>query len=297
MKIQVVHTTDYQYSDNVSQSVNRVCLTPRQTAQQTPLSTEIQITPQPTRVDTVEDMYGNAVSYFTIGEPHRRFTVSMTSTLLTSDLNEDLPVGPSVDTIASSLTTAPSHQDLLAVDCLLPSHFVPTVPAVDDIIEALGEYKYDALVFAQKLMEYVFTNFKFDPNFSTLVTPITAVLEAKRGVCQDFAHLCIAVLRRVGIPTRYVSGYLETLPPPGQQKLQGADASHAWFSVYMPSMGWYDFDPTNNKRPDKQYVTTAWGRDYADIAPLKGVVYGGGTSSLKVAVDVNRIEAPNNIVQ
>ena len=102
--------------------------------------------------------------------------------------------------------------------------------------------------------------------------------------------MSIALLRRCGIPARYVSGYLETLPPPGQQKLQGSDATHAWFSVYVPNQGWFDFDPTNNKRPDAQYVTTAWGRDYADVAPLRGVVFGGGQTNLKVAVDVNRVE-------
>lgn len=291
MKIQVGHTTDYQYSDNVSQSVNRVCLSPRKTKYQTPLHTEIQVTPRPTKIDTIEDVYGNQVSYFSIDEPHRQFTVSVTSTLLTQDTVDLLPKGPPIAGLSMGLATSPNSEDLLALDCLLPSPYVPPLEAVDAVIEQLQEYKYDALLFSQKLMELIYTEFEYDPSFSTLVTPISAVLEAKRGVCQDFAHLGIAVLRRAGIPARYVSGYLETLPPPGQQKLKGADASHAWFSVYAPNLGWFDFDPTNNKQPDRQYVTTAWGRDYADIAPLKGVVYGGGTSSLKVSVDVNRVES------
>ena len=124
----------------------------------------------------------------------------------------------------------------------------------------------------------------------SVVTSGQKAWDAKRGVCQDFAHVALAILREAGIPARYVSGYLETLPPPGQKKLQGSDASHAWFSVYSPTEGWYDFDPTNNKRPDQQYVTTAWGRDYADVAPLKGIVYGGGSQSVAVSVDVNRVD-------
>lgn len=291
MKIQVVHQTDYQYSANVSQSVNRVCLSPRQTQYQTPLNTEIVISPSPAVVDTIEDVYGNKISYFSIDVPHRQFTVSVTSTLLTQDINSPLPSAPAVSELANGLVGFQTNEGLLAVDCLLPSPYVPSISEVDSVIEQLDQHRGDALVFSQKLMEYIYTEFDYDPTFSTLVTPITAVLKARRGVCQDFAHLAIAVLRRVGIPARYVSGYLETLPPPGQQKLQGADASHAWYSVYIPNLGWFDFDPTNNKRPDRQYVTTAWGRDYADIAPLKGVVYGGGTSSLTVSVDVNRIES------
>jgi len=291
VKIQVVHKTDYQYSTNVSQSVNRVCLSPRQTQYQTPLNTHIEIHPTPAVVDTIEDVYGNRISYFSIDVPHRQFTVSVVSTLLTQDINTPLPEAPAVDELRHNLMGAQTNEGLLAVDCLLPSPYVPSIDAVDAVIDLLEHHKGDALVFSEKLMEYIYTEFEYDPTFSTLVTPISAVLEARRGVCQDFAHLAIAILRRAGVPARYVSGYLETQPPQGQQKLQGADASHAWYSVYIPSLGWFDFDPTNNKRPDRQYVTTAWGRDYADIAPLKGVVYGGGTSSLTVSVDVNRIES------
>lgn len=289
MKIHVVHTTDYQYSASVSQSVNRVCLLPRQTDYQTPHEKQLEIFPAPTQMDTIEDVFGNEVSYFNIDEPHQRFTVTVRSTLTTQDHAAPLPTAPSVDEICSKQLYNTTNPELMAIDCLLPSAYVPSILEVDAVIDQLSEYRGDALAFAQALMTLIYTDYEYDPNFSTLVTPISDVLQAKRGVCQDFAHLAIAVLRRAGIPARYVSGYLETLPPPGQQKLQGADASHAWFSVYIPSLGWYDFDPTNDKRPDGQYVTTAWGRDYADIAPLKGVIYGGGTPQLRVSVDVNRV--------
>ncbi len=183
-----------------------------------------------------------------------------------------------------------SNNDLMAHDSLLPSVYVPQTLEVNSILSELPGVDAPVLEFAQALMNWIFKNFEYDPNFSTLVTPITAVLKERKGVCQDFAHLAIAILRQVGVPARYVSGYLETRPPPGQKKLQGSDASHAWYSVYDPTEGWFDFDPTNDKRPDAQYVTTAWGRDYADVAPLRGVVYGGGQTILKVAVDVDRIE-------
>ena len=144
--------------------------------------------------------------------------------------------------------------------------YVPLIAELESALGNLPSTDTPVLEFAQNLMSWIFTEFEYDPGFSTLVTPITAVLEERKGVCQDFAHLAIAILRYAGVPARYVSGYLETLPPPGQEKLQGSDASHAWYSVYMPGEGWFDFDPTNNKRPDAQYVTTAWGRDYADVA-------------------------------
>lgn len=291
MKIQVTHKTDYIYTANVSQSVNRVCLLPRKTLYQNPLQKHLSIYPLPAKVDTIEDIYGNEISYFCIDEPHKQFTVTVQSTLTTQDVPVSLPIAPSVQELTRILLQTPANIDLLAMDCLLPSPYVPPLLAVDSVINQLQGHAGDALAFSNALMEYIFNEFEYDPTFSTLVTPISAVLEARRGVCQDFAHLAIAVLRRAGIPARYVSGYMETQPPPGQQKLQGADASHAWFSVYIPKMGWYDFDPTNNKRPDGQYVTTAWGRDYADVAPLKGVIYGGGTPSLTVSVDVNRVIA------
>lgn len=289
MKVQVLHKTDYRYTANVSQSVNRLCLSPRDTPNQRVLEHQISIDPSPVQIDVIEDIYGNKINYFSIDEPHLQFTVTARSLLETADQAPPLPLAPRIELLKKQLCHSITGDALLATDCLLPSPFVPVLQEVDSLIAELAEHQGDALEFSCALMQYIFENFEFDSTFSTLVTPISAVLEARRGVCQDFAHLAISVLRRAGIPARYVSGYLETLPPPGQMKLQGADASHAWFSVFIPELGWFDFDPTNNKRPDAQYVTTAWGRDYADIAPLKGVVYGGGTPSMTVSVDVNRL--------
>ena len=139
------------------------------------------------------------------------------------------------------------------------------------------------------LNERIYREFKYDPHFTTVATPLNEVLSERRGVCQDFAHLAIACLRSLGLAARYVSGYLETLPPPGQPRLIGADASHAWLAVYVPGVGWAEFDPTNCCMPREKHVTLAWGRDYGDVAPLRGVVTGGGKHAMKVSVDV----APN----
>jgi transglutaminase-like putative cysteine protease len=139
------------------------------------------------------------------------------------------------------------------------------------------------------LMRRLFTEYVYDKSASTVETPVDQVFINRRGVCQDFAHLALACLRSLGLAGRYVSGYLETLPPPGKDKLVGADASHAWVSLYVPDEGWIDLDPTNNLIPGEMHITLAWGRDYSDVAPVKGVVMGGGAHALAVEVDVARM--------
>ena len=151
----------------------------------------------------------------------------------------------------------------------------PSFPAGRATIDAV----YD-------LMQRIFREFKYDPEFSTIATPLKDVLEHRSGVCQDFAHLAIGCMRSMGLAARYVSGYIETEPPPGKERLVGADASHAWFSAYLPEHGWLDFDPTNNQLPGDRYITVAWGRDFTDVTPLKGVAFGSGEHELKVSVDV-----------
>ena len=140
-----------------------------------------------------------------------------------------------------------------------------------------------------ELMQRIFADFTYDPEFSSIATPLSEVLKHKRGVCQDFAHLAIACLRSQGLAARYVSGYIETLPAPGKERLVGADASHAWFSVYLPDAGWIDFDPTNNQMPIDKHITVAWGRDFSDVTPLKGIAFGGGQHKLHVSVDVRNL--------
>ena len=139
-------------------------------------------------------------------------------------------------------------------------------------------------------MQKIFTSLEFKPGFTTVNTPVESVLKSRKGVCQDFAHLMIACLRNMGLPARYVSGYIETAPPPGKVKLVGSDASHAWVAVYFPEIGWVEFDPTNNLLPSYKHITVAFGRDYFDVAPIKGIIFSSGGQTISVKVDVNRVE-------
>ena len=290
MKLKVIHKTTYEYNSPVSQSINQLCLTPRSTENQVCSSFSMRIDPDPSAIKSTLDFYGNSVSRFNLDQTHDACTIIVSSVVDTADALDPLPDSVLASDVKSSLSANLSQTDLMAYDCLAPSVYVPRLSNIGDLLAQLPTVNTPVLEFADALMRFIFTEFEYDPSFSTVVTPMTDIISARKGVCQDYAHLAIAILRQYGIPARYVSGYLETLPPPGQKKLQGSDATHAWFSVYAPGQGWFDFDPTNNKRPDSQYVTTAWGRDYADVAPLRGVVFGGGKTVLKVAVDVNRVE-------
>ena len=164
------------------------------------------------------------------------------------------------------------------------------ISKITDDIRAYAQvsFKANRSVFEAsfELMQRIYTDFKFDSKFSNVATPLTEVMKAKKGVCQDFAQIAIACVRSIGLPARYVSGYIETLPPPGKEKLIGSDASHAWFSAYIPKFGWIDFDPTNNQIPKNQHITVSYGRDYYDVAPLKGVIYSNGENKMKVSVDI-----------
>jgi transglutaminase-like putative cysteine protease len=163
---------------------------------------------------------------------------------------------------------------------MLLDYAVPIFTRKRPIVEAVLE-----------LNHRIHTEFKYDPSATDISTPLGQVMREKRGVCQDFAHVAIGVLRSVGLPARYVSGYLETTPPAGRERLIGADASHAWASTFVPGFGWLDFDPTNDVVTSERHITVAWGRDFSDVSPLKGVVLGGGRHTLSVGVDVEPREA------
>jgi transglutaminase-like putative cysteine protease len=170
----------------------------------------------------------------------------------------------------------------------LPSIHVPTSVAIREF--AYDCFPEDATLWngCQSLMKKIYSSLDFTPGFTTVNTPVESVLTSRKGVCQDFAHLMIACLRNLGLPARYVSGYIETVPPPGKEKLVGSDASHAWVSVYFPEIGWVEFDPTNNLLPSHNHITVAVGRDYFDVAPIKGIIFSSGKQNIVVKVDVNR---------
>lgn len=288
MKLQVRHRTHYAYSGYASQSHNHICLQPRNTTGQQCLHSHLVVTPEPDNVQYEKDVYGNSSARFSLSQPHSECDIVVSSLVDTQDSLSPLP--DSMDIVENRRATSllKNQSMLMAEDCLLASPYIPATTVLDELLAELPVNDRSVLAYAQAMMSHIYETFEYTAGFSTLITPLSKIYAARKGVCQDFAHLAIGALRRRGIPTRYVSGYLETLPPPGQEKLQGADASHAWFSVFDAKHGWYDFDPTNNKRPDRQYITIAWGRDYADVTPIKGVVYGEGNHTLTVEVDVTR---------
>jgi transglutaminase-like putative cysteine protease len=294
MKYRITHKTLYSYNEAVSLCHNEAHLLLRNGVYQTCLNSELMIDPLPIVQQDRIDYFGNRVSYFAIQSPHKVLTITADSIVDVSHPGEIYSSleSPSWEYVRDLLMTDTSQETLFAREFVLDSPFA----SVDNSLMAFALPSFTRnrpiLEATHDLMRRIFTEFTYDPHFTTIVTPLSDVLLHRRGVCQDFAHLMIACIRSLGLAARYVSGYLETLPPPGQQKLQGSDASHAWIAVYVPVRGWIDFDPTNNQIPTDQHITTAWGRDYSDVTPLKGIIFGGGEHVLSVSVDVNRISEP-----
>ncbi len=289
MIYRVRHLTRYEYDLPVSLCFNKAHLLPRDTPRQQCLSTQIRVTPTPVYSVRREDFYGNLYYYFSIQEPHKALQIDVTSQIrmLPPPQNFDLDLGNSCARVKELILHAADEETLLAKEFLLDSPMIRTSDALRDYAAPSFADDRPLLSAVRELTSRIFRDFKYDPGFSTVATPLNEVLEHKRGVCQDFAHLAIGCLRALGFPARYVSGYLETLPPPGKEKLVGSDESHAWFSVYSPGEGWFEFDPTNDNIPAEQHIVTALGRDYSDVTPLRGVFFDGGASqTLTVSVDV-----------
>jgi len=293
MRYRVTHTTTYRYQQTVGLSYNEVRMQPRPCPNQQLLSSQLKITPLPCDYRTRTDFFGNQVAWFSIREPHREFVVTASSEvqIFPQPVQLDFSHGMSWELVKEALWNDRSEPLLEARQFALDSPFI----AADSELAAYAQASFTpgkALIEAiHDLMQRIHRDFTFDPEFTNLATPLTTVLEHRRGVCQDFAHLAIGCIRSQGLAARYVSGYIETLPPPGKKKLVGADASHAWFSVYLPDLGWMDFDPTNNQLPGDRHIIVAWGRDYSDVTPLKGVIFGGQNHELKVAVEVENLGA------
>lgn len=290
MRYRISHSTSYQYAVPIGLCHNLACLLPRTTPNQQVVSSYLQVTPRPAALHERTDFFGNRLHHFAIQRTHQSLTVTAHSEVVI----RPIPFPGLLQTTRwvearEDILRDHSPAGLEARSYVLPSPHITITEAIRDF--ARESFQPDATVLEAMLHlnHRIFSDFTYDPHFTTVVTPLDEVLEHRRGVCQDFAHLAIACVRAMGIPARYVSGYLETLPPPGQEKLQGADASHAWLAVYDPILGWIDFDPTNDQIPSHQHITTAWGRDYSDVSPLKGIFFGVSEQQLKVAVDVNRV--------
>jgi transglutaminase-like putative cysteine protease len=294
MKYRVIHKTEYFYSGTITQCHNLAHLRPRDLPGQECLVHRLDIDPVPVDYAEHEDFFGNRVSYFSIQQPHRTLRVVAISEIRLEEEAEQPARYSDLAWDEVRARLANPREPLLREHqhYVLDSPLAATFPALANYAEPSFPPGRPLLDAVRDLMQRIHREFIYDPGFSTVATPLADVLASRRGVCQDFAHLAIASLRSLGLAARYVSGYLETLPRPGEEKLKGADDSHAWFSVFLPEAGWMDFDPTNNQIPQNQHITTAWGRDFADVTPLKGVIYGGDPGhQLRVCVDVERLES------
>ena len=263
---------------------------PRDSRDQICRNTTIHIKPQPDRINEYEDFFGNKVIYFSIEKEHWELTVHVTSEV------ERMESGGSAakhfpDASLEEVKKKLSDPDADAMEIKQYLFVTPMTEWNEGILQyALQSFVPVRSVFeaTKDLTLRIYNDFEYKPGHTTIATPLSVVMKEKKGVCQDFAHLAIACLRSIGLPARYVSGYIETISPEGVEKLIGADASHAWFSVFIPEMGWTDFDPTNNCLVSDQHITIGWGRDYADIAPMEGIILSSGSHELTVSVDVKR---------
>lgn len=290
-RYRVVHETTYTYQTSVTSSYGQLCLLPREFAGQRCLTSVVEIDPVPSDQRERVDYFGNRVAYFTLQTAHRHLTIRASSDV---EVDDERSWSSSGETVAEARVAT---QELTGTEWAEAANFLVDSPriTIDDrvLYYATPSFAADRPVLDSlaDLTGRIHRDFGFDPDATTVTSTIDDLFESGAGVCQDFAHLGVACLRSQGIPARYVSGYLETDPPPGREKLVGADVSHAWVSARVPGLGWVDIDPTNDQFINGRYVTTGWGRDYSDVSPLKGVVYSdGGTTTLDVSVDVRRID-------
>jgi len=297
MNYLVQHKTIYEYSKPVSICQNEARLRPRNFEKQQCSLSKLEINPKPSDIRQREDFFGNRVTYFAIDQPHTVLTVTSSSEVEVAAIsaNKEKSKSPKWDEVVKRMRSDLQEDILEARQYTLNSPMVMRPRELQAYAERSFAEGRPVVEAVHDLMERIHRDFTYDPHFTTLATPLSDVLKHRRGVCQDFAHLAIGCLRAQGLAAKYISGYLETLPPPGQEKLVGADASHAWFSVYVPDSGWLDFDPTNNQMPMDQHITLAWGRDYSDVTPLKGIIFGGGKHELKVQVNVENLSAEKSI--
>jgi len=292
----IYHKTEFKYQSSVSFSHNIARLKPKNTYYQKILDFSMEISPEVYESSEFIDMFGNTNTYMLIREPHQSLTVVGKSKI---EISPDL-VQEHIEKVKTNSVTygralerlSKFHvDDLYAKQFLFESDLIPngSLKIREYVLESFHKER-DLFEATHEFMQRIFNDFKFVSGFSDITTPIEKIFEAKKGVCQDFAQFAISALRTIGLPAKYMSGYIETLPPEGEKKLFGADASHAWFAVYIPNAGWIEFDPTNNIIPKDQHILLGSGRDYNDISPLKGVVYSSGNSKLSVMVDVRKEE-------
>lgn len=287
MLYDVRHETRFSYGGSVSISHQMLKLRPRRSSRQNVLSSELDIDPHPSVQRNWTDYFGNEVEFLTVQEAHRELVITNTSRVeVLPGMNIMLDFSPAWEVVAQSMQTPTHAEALTASQYCFQSPYVDVHEELRDFALTTFEPERPLLEAAMALTSRIYAEFTYQGGVTDVSTPVRRVLELKKGVCQDFAHFQIACLRSIGLPARYVSGYLMTHPPQGKEKLQGADESHAWLSVWCPELGWVDFDPTNNLIPNLEHITVGWGRDYGDVSPVSGFIFGGGKHKVDVAVDV-----------
>lgn len=293
-RYRVLHRTAYTYDLPVTTSYGRGCLRPRPQHSQTLLEHTLTIDPVPQVTDETRDLFGNFTHYLEIHTAHERFEVVKESVL---DVE-----WPEVDLEALDAHTVAGAAAALRQDTSLDpvEHALYTLPSAHvELSSEVRRFAETAIPAGRPLGEaivslyhQIYTDFTYTKGATTVSSTLPELLTTRTGVCQDFAHLAVACFRAAGLPARYVSGYIETTPPPGKPKLAGSDATHAWVSVFTPA-GWVDVDPTNDHPADSRYIVTAWGRDFRDVSPLRGVIFTDASkSTLSVGVEVSRLVRP-----
>ena len=283
MKLLATHVTRYLYSGAVSMCNTEVHLQPRGRENQTILEFDLEVSPTPDSLLSREDYFGNQVTFFSIAEPHRELII--TSRCL-ADLEPSAPpaldLSPAWEQVREEVAKRETPETFEAGQFVFESPSIQVGAPFAQYAASSFAAGRPLLSGVEDLSRRIFTEFHYDRRATTIGTPVNEVLDLRRGVCQDFAHLMIACLRSLGLAARYVSGYLRS-----GSDFAGDEASHAWVSVWCPVFGWQDFDPTNNVMPHDQHMTIAWGRDYSDVTPVKGVALGGGEQVISVSVDVS----------
>jgi transglutaminase-like putative cysteine protease len=293
---EIRHETTYDYSNPVLVSQHLTHLIPRNVKRQEWIFHQVQIDPLPTARQERMDLFGNKVLFFSIERNHHHFSALTTGRVIVHPLSVPAQTGPSWEEVAFRMQNPETPEDFEALPYLFFSPFATFEPPVKYYAQESFAPGRSLLESVQDFMGRIFRDFRYAPCTTRVGTSVAEILRERRGVCQDFAHLMVVGLRSFGLPCRYVSGYLLTHSAPGSEKKIGADATHAWVSAYIPPLGWVDLDPTNNLLVSDEHITLAWGRDFGDVSPLKGVIVGGGPHRVRVSVDVKPVyaEMPKN---
>jgi transglutaminase-like putative cysteine protease len=287
MIFEVSHRTHYRYSGPVAQSQHIVHMSPRAVPLQTTIRHNLMVEPAPAMRHESVDVFGNPYVVLEVEVPHKELVLMARSAIEThAPAAADLAATTPWDRLEDGLSSAATGLDIDVIQYRCSTPITGVTQEIADYARASFRQGRPVLDAAMDLTRRIHADFRFDPGATDISTPVAQVFAHRRGVCQDFAHLALAGLRALRVPARYVSGYILTHPPPGQPRLAGADASHAWISIWSPETGWRDFDPTNGIAVSEEHITIAYGRDYNDVSPISGVLIGGGEHIVTVGVDV-----------